>query len=267
MSINNLDSSKVGSPSGTCVPSGSLHAIAGLKSIEIDLTGSGDGTREASVGSGESKRQLTSGVLGFVGEGDVKGEERVDVVVWGGGGDSASVLSSKGTVGLSLFDGDNQVGEQGCLSAWGGRGCGAGGGCGGDTFVDCDRGGVVWRRRRVDSNGDCAGVSGGGGRRWVDGDCAGGDEGFLGNADVVFADCFPWVTSCTVLVAAAAHWGRWGRDGVGGRGGSNNCGWWWGGRGDVVEFDAHVVDTDCGVWVAAVAVVVSHAAHWRRGRD
>ena len=94
----------------------------------------------------------------------------------------------------------------------------------------------------------------------MDGDGAGGDEGFLGDTDVVLADGFPWVTSCTILVAIASHWGRWRRDGVGGGGGGNDGGGW-GSGGDVVEFDAHVVDTDCGVWVSTVAVLVSHAAN------
>ena len=81
LSIHNLDSSKIGSTSRAGVPSRGLHSIAGLKSKEIDLSGSGDSAGESSVGSGESECQLTSGVLGFVDEGDVKGEEGVDVVV------------------------------------------------------------------------------------------------------------------------------------------------------------------------------------------
>jgi len=207
-----LDSSEISSACGSGVPSRGLHSITGLKSIEIDLSGSSDGAGESSVGSGKSECQLTSGVLSLVDEGDVEGEEGVDVVVCGGGGDGAGVLSSEGTVGFSLFDGDNQVGEQGRLGAGFGCGGGGGGSCGGDTFVDSDCGGFVWRRRGI--NSDCDGSSLSWWRwRWVRVDCdgAGGNEGFLWNADVVFADCFPWITSCTVLVAVASHWGRWRR--------------------------------------------------------
>jgi hypothetical protein len=179
LSIDNLDSSEICSACGSGVPSRCLHSITGLKSVEIDLSGSGDSAGESSVGSGESECQLTGGVLSLVDEGDVEREERIDVVVCGGGGDGTSELSSEGTVGFSLFDGDDQVGEQSRLGGGCGFGGGGGGSCGGATFVDSDCGGVVRRRWWVDSDGDCSGVSCGGGRRWVGCDSAGGDEGFL----------------------------------------------------------------------------------------
>jgi hypothetical protein len=40
---------------------------------------------------------------------------------------------------------------------------------------------------------------------------------------------------------------------------------WGTGSGDIVEFDAHVVDADCGVGISAVAVLVSHTSEgWGR---
>jgi hypothetical protein len=81
-----------------------------LKGVEIDLTGSRDGARESSANGRESKRQLTSRTLRLVDEGDIEGEEGIDVVV-GCASDETGVLRSVASVRGSLFDGDDQVGE------------------------------------------------------------------------------------------------------------------------------------------------------------
>jgi len=158
---------------------------------------------------------LASWVLGLVDEGHIEGEKGVDVIVGGGGGDDAGVLSSVASVGLSLFDGDDQVGEQGGFSAdsFRRRGCRSNG-----TFVDSDCGGSVWWGRRVDSNGgDSSGGSGWWRRRGrSDRDGRSRNVWFLGDTDVVFADSFPRVSAIAVRILHAAHWWRGRRKSSGG---------------------------------------------------
>lgn len=74
------------------------------------MTGSRDGARESSANGRECKRQLTSRILSLVDEGDVEGEEGIDVLV-GCASDETGVLRSVASVWGSLFDGDDQVGE------------------------------------------------------------------------------------------------------------------------------------------------------------
>jgi len=160
-------------------------------------------------------------------------------------------LGSVGSVGGSLFDGDNQVGEESCFSDRGSR---FNWNRGGSTLVDCDCGGCVWWGRRIDGDGDGPGLCVRG-RRWVECDCGGWNEWFLGDTYVVFADCGPGVSSDAVSVGVAADfdWGRrWG-------GGCGGCG-------DGGLFDADVVDTDCLERVAAFAVFIGHAADERGSR-
>ena len=85
LSINDLDSSDILSSSWACVPSGCFNAISSLEGKEIDLAGTRDGAGESGSRGGESECQLTSRVLSLVDEGDIEGEEGVDVVVRGGG--------------------------------------------------------------------------------------------------------------------------------------------------------------------------------------
>lgn len=80
--------------------------------------------RETSSDSGESEGKLAGGLLSFVDEGDVKGKERVDVVVGCCFGDSAGVLCAVSAVGSSLFNRNDQVGEESCFGS-GGRSCGS----------------------------------------------------------------------------------------------------------------------------------------------
>lgn len=213
LSVDDLDAAQVFASGRTSVPGGGFDAIAGRESVDIDLSGSRDLTGESGARGGESECQLAGGVLRLVDEGNVKGEEGVDVVVGGGGRDQAGVLSAESNVGLSLLDRDNQVGEEGGICAWG-RG-GLRGSGGGDTFVDRDRGRVVGRRRRVDGDGDGAGGMGRG-RRRRSGRGRGASGGARsGNADVVFADSRVGVTSFAVLVGHAAQRRRLRRLGCG----------------------------------------------------
>jgi len=254
LSINDLDSSNIFSTSGAGVPCGGFDAIACLEGKQIDLACAGDSAREPGARGGERECQLTSRVLGLVDEGDIEGEEGVDVVVCGGRRDEACVLGSEGAVGACLLYGDDQVGEESGLGADGGGRRLAGGG-GGDALVDGDGGGSVWWGRRVDSDGGDSGC-GGRGLHGGDGDGAGGNVWLLGDTDVVDADSFPWVATVAVSIRVAANL------------------WWWRGRresgrgcgGDLLA-DAHVVDTDSLEGVAAFAILVGHATDRGHGRS
>jgi hypothetical protein len=224
-----------------------------LKGIDIDLSGSSDSAREAGAWGREGEGQLAGGVLGLIDEGNIESEERIDVVVGGGLRDGAGVLSSVGSIRLSFLDGDDQVGEQGCLGTFvvgGGLAGSAVGGSGG-ADIDSHRRGMVWRRGRIDSDG-----SGDGRRRWrrgqSGGDGGGGNEGLLGNADVVDADSFPRISATAVGILLAANWRGRGKSG----GSRSACA----GR----LLDADVVLADCGPGIATIAILVSHATD--RGR-
>jgi hypothetical protein len=253
LSINDLDSSNILSSSGACVPGSRFNAISSLEGKEIDLAGTRDCAGETCSRDGESECQLTSRVLGLVDEGDIEGEEGVDVVVGGGGGDEACVLSSEGTVGASFFDGDDQVGGESCFGAEGGGSRFAGGGGGDDALVDSDGGGSVWRGRRVDC--DCGDSSCGcGGLDWGDGDGAGGNVWLLGNTDVVNTDSCPWVATVAVRIDVAANFWWWR--------GKSGCG-----RGRDVFADAHVVDANSVEGISACAILVGYAADRWHGRS
>ena len=250
LSIDDLNAAQVFSTGRTSVPGGGFDTITGGEGVDIDLSGSRDLTGESGARGGESKGQLAGGVLRLVDEGNIEGEEGVDVVVGGGGRDQAGVLSTESNVGFSLLDRDNQVGEESCLCTRGGGGLRGSGGR--DTFVDRDRGGVVGRRRRVDRDGDGAGGMRRGRGRSGRGRGASGGAG-CGNADVVDTDSLKRITSLAVGVAHTANWRRGrGRDDGSGRG-----------RGRLLG-NANVVFADSGVGVATFAVLVGHAAQWGR---
>ena len=185
--------------------------------------------------------------MSLVDEGNIEGEEGVNVIVGSGGRDGAGILSAEGAVGASFLDWDDQVGEE---SGFGGRSAGsklAGGG--GDALVDSDCGRSVWGRWWVDCDGGDS-SSGGWWRGRVDGDGASGNEWLLRDADVVLADSLPWVATIAVSIAVAANlWRRWWRRG------NSGCG----GCGDVFA-DAHIVDADSVEGVAAGAILIRHAA-------
>jgi hypothetical protein len=253
LSVDDLDAAQVFSSGRTSVPGGRFNAIAGGEGVHIDLSGSRDLAGESGARGGEGEGQLAGGVLRLVDEGDIEGEEGVDIVVGGGGRDQAGVLSAESNVGFSLLDRDNQVGEEDGLCAGGGGGQRGSGG--GDTFVDRDRGGVVGRRRGVDCDGDGAGgMRRGRGRRSGRGRSASGGAG-CGNADVVDTGSLKGITSLAVGVAHAAN-------GRSGRGRDDRSG----GRGGRLLGNADVVLADSRVGVATFAVLVGHAAQWRRLR-
>ena len=188
---------------------------------------------------------MACGRLSFVDEGDVEGKERVNVVVGCGFGDCPGVLGAVSAVRSGLFDGDDEVGEESCFSG-GSKGCGSGR-RGGDTLVNCHRGGCVRRRRGKDSDGD--GVSAGRSSRGGDG--ASGNEGMSWDTGVVFADGLPGKASTIRVAVAASLWWRKGRWNDGGCGGCSVR------RGD----DTDVVLADGRVGITTLAVLVGHATN------
>ena len=255
MTILDLESANESTPSRSCVPSGGFDAIARLEGVDVDLSGSTDSSRESGAGGREGECQLTSRILSLVDEGNIEGQEGVDVIVRGDLGDCSGVLSSESAVRLCLLDGDDQVGEQSCLGAFGGSGAG---GRSRGAYVDSDSRGSVWRGRRVHSDGGDSGGWWRRRRRWCD--CDGGGRGvrLLGDADVVSADNFPRVSAFAVFIRHATNWRR--SRGLGGRAGRSL-----GDRGrDNLLSNTDVVFTDSMPRIATVAVLVSHAAD-RRG--
>ena len=154
-------------------------------------------------------------ILSLVHEWDVKRKERINIVTSGRRLNDASILSAVSAVRGCLFDRNNQVREQGCLS----RGCGR---CSlrrrfcSEALIDSggDSGRVIWGWRRPNRDSrSCYSVRRRGRKR--SGACnsgadgAGGDEGFLGDAGIVFAHRGPRIASFTVLIGHTSDGWRW----------------------------------------------------------